>query len=134
MGALAVHETVAHDCGDRTGISTGQDLAVPRKKHGFGPLELATDEEKLSENLKASQDRLAKGKWLHRLEIGETWIEPESDHQRARDDCLRIPVQAGHRFHGKPATHSRPKRPLIPREAGHPFHGKPATPGTLTER
>jgi len=32
------------------------------EKHGFGPLELATDEEKLSENLKASQDRLAKGK------------------------------------------------------------------------
>ncbi|MCA1734212.1 MAG: hypothetical protein LC732_11485 [Acidobacteria bacterium] len=32
------------------------------EKHGFGPLELATDEEKLSENFKASQDRLAKGK------------------------------------------------------------------------
>jgi len=48
------------------------------EKHGFGPPGLATDEEKLSENLKAPQDR---------LEIGETWIEPASDHQRARDDC-----------------------------------------------
>jgi hypothetical protein len=34
-----------------------------------------------------------------------------------------IPGHSGHRFHGKPATHSRPIRPLIPREAGHLFQG-----------
>jgi hypothetical protein len=37
--------------------------------------------------------------------------------------CVRIPGHSGHRFHGKPATHSRPIRPLIPREAGHLFQG-----------
>ena len=53
---------------------------------------------------------------------------------------LRIPREAGHRFHGKLDTVSTGNWTPIPREAGHRFHGKLDTPlgwpdlrGVLTE-
>jgi hypothetical protein len=57
---------------------------------------------------------------------GERQFHPCLERHRAvslRVVGVRIPGQSGHRFHGNPATHSRPIRPLIPREAGHLFQG-----------
>jgi len=54
--------------------------------------------------------------------VKRTFYDPAQFATMERE-VVRIPGHSGHRFHGKPATHSRPMRPLIPREAGHLFQG-----------